>query len=311
VSAAMSNLSAPPALRIADAGPGAPIPEQLDALRCLASGPRAVVPLADVPAMLSLDPDVAAAVIHELVVLDLLSVWELDDSPVAIVSSRGADWLGLELSQVRRAVGHCWVWRAAGEGSIDPGPRPDVALCETDCSGPDPLFPLLDNRVDPGSPDPAMAAEAADELATPEGRVRTLQSHKRGGTVPRPRHLVGLSCPWPVATTPVCGGCRGLKLAYLEYCVCCDAYGAEALLSMIEPDLRQDPKPKDKARRQVPGRVAPLDAGDLADGVPLVGGLGEVLTAAAARLKALTMEYRRPTPPKPRKKPAPSVGARP
>src|SRR5262249_52704692 len=58
-----------------------------------------------------------------------------------------------------------------------------------------------------------------------------------------PTVLLGLSVsPWPVGQpmSRDCPGCRGRKLATIEYCLICDAYGCQHLL----PKLPRVEKPR-------------------------------------------------------------------
>jgi hypothetical protein len=204
---------------------------------------RAVLSLNAAFRLLGLGDDACAAAVAGLQDAGLLQVWERPGRrPAVVLTPLANERLGLSRELLDYNGGDSsLVW------DRDPGPPRvpagnGVVRNATDAG--DEGGPLdLDAEPDPDAVAPPDAAEAADELATPAGKVRAMKlSQGWHNGVPHPYVLLGMRVPWPVrrAEGEPCPGCLGRKLSWAEACLIdgCDRAGVEPLLRPVTPEER-------------------------------------------------------------------------
>jgi hypothetical protein len=196
----------------------------LDAtLRLLAGQRSAVVPLAELPAVLGRGEAEAIDLAADLEADGWVEVW--DDRGV-ILSPMGADRLGVELQPVdERDPSRCrWVVRGSARDRPPPRGKSVPALAESV------VWPGVDGGegghgfdglADVKAIDPARDATDSD----PGRRVRLTGR-------PGPLRLLGTEQPWPLDSAP-CGGCQGRPLKPRECCLWCLRSGFDAVLPSV------------------------------------------------------------------------------
>jgi hypothetical protein len=211
----------------------------LDALlRALASGPRALIPVAELPDRWGLDADDAVDTAAELVADGWLEEWIGADDQAVILSSRSAERLQIELHPPDSADLTACRWLPIGTGKPAPPPR-GVALetdVESSTMSQDGPHGFLDSRPDP------RAADACKEAVAPSNHEARLS---------RPRHLLGTDAIW-VHHDPLpagedepgrCAACHGRTLRADQYCLACDNSNSPLMMTDLNITPTRRPLP--------------------------------------------------------------------
>ncbi len=187
----------------------------------------------------------------ELATLDVagwLHVWNRPESPAPFVtfSPLGASRLGLRLIE----VGPTEIPRWASPAELDP------PLLKARGVSADPRGGSLESIVD-DRPGPYELAERADVRLPGLPGTGTLNIN----ALPLPIMLRGQSLSWQgphmVEKLGKCPGCRSRPLGPREYCLCCDRWGFDHLLTKSDPS-RSSFKDRTTDRRQQAGAFREL-----------------------------------------------------
>jgi hypothetical protein len=204
----------------------------LDALlRALASGPRALIPVAELPDRWGLDADDAVDTAAELVADGWLEEWIGADDQAVILSSRSAERLQIELHPPDSGNLRACKWVTIGSSRPAPPPRRGV-VCETD---------LLERTTMTEDASTSFLDSQAD-LAAVDACRDDWSGITNEQRLSRPRLLIGVdhlwvhSDPYPagVDSRGHCDACHGVKLGRSVYCLACDSTGAP-LVAMADP----------------------------------------------------------------------------
>ncbi|MEO6808214.1 MAG: hypothetical protein ABI353_03780 [Isosphaeraceae bacterium] len=201
-----------------------------DIFEAIIRGPVAWQALTDLAKAIGSDLDVTSDLLAELETSGWIEVWEQSDVLAVTLSPLGSARLGVRLIEVGPEELPRWGFVGDPE---PPAPRAKGVAREARAAE---LLSVVDT-----SPGPVLAAEIAELAATATQRAP--------GSVhfPRPTLLIGQGLsPWPGPTchnteAPLCLACKGASLQAHMYCLYCDRWGLDHLLTP-HVNRRQPPR---------------------------------------------------------------------